>query len=500
MSLHSAVGPRQDENSIIEDDSNMASSSERTPLLASPSNTMPSRSMQYLAALSACTAAMAVGTTMGWTSAAEKPLTNSAIPGDYKIDSNQFSWVSAMLSIGAIVGAVPLGYLANIIGRKKVIILLAPFMSIGYLLLAFSTGFWMLLLGRFILGGVTGAYCVVVPMYTGEIAEPAIRGVLGSFFQLLITAGILLAYALNALNVSLLWINIVFAILPAIMAIMVLYFPDSPRWSISKGHETDARNALKVFRGTSDVEDEIQLIKDDITREREAKLPFSQAVSTTAAKKALFLALTVMLFQQFSGINAVIFYASQIFADAKVPLEESQCTVIVGVCQIIATYVSTLIIDRAGRKPLLISSGAIMAISGALLGLYFYLTEQTHVTDGVDISWLPIVSMVVFIILFSLGYGPIPWLYMGEVFSDQIKETGMSIATVVNWISVFIVTKFYGDLKEGIGGYGAFWVFSAISVLGCFFTFFFVLETKGKTFDQIQMELAGEKPKNLNRI
>lgn len=499
MSWHSDLVQRQDEQVDTEYDSAMAGSfTEKTPLLAPPSSTMPSRSMQYVAALAACLSAMAVGTTMSWTSAAQKPLTAGA-KGDFQISETEFSWVSAFLSIGAIVGAVPLGYLANIIGRKKVIIFLAPIFVLGYLLLAFANSYWMLLLGRFLLGAVTGAYCVVAPMYTGEIAEPAIRGVLGSFFQLLITAGILFIYALNALDVPLLWVNIVSAIIPAIMAGLMLFFPDSPRWHLSKNHVSEAQSALEFFRGTHNVNDEMDSIKQSLQEDALAKLPFVQSFSTPAAKKGMILALSVMLFQQFSGINAVIFYASKIFEDAHVKLEPSQSTVIVGVCQIIATYVSTLIIDKLGRKPLLILSGAVMAISGAVLGLYFYLQQKTTVTADVDISWLPILCMVVFIVVFSLGYGPIPWLYMGEVFSSQIKETGMAIATVVNWLSVFIVTKFYGDLQESIGGYGAFWVFSGISVLGCFFTFFFVLETKGKTFVQIQREL-GDKQDNLQRV
>ena len=113
-------------------------------------------------------------------------------------------------------------------------------------------------------------------------------------------------------------------------------------------------------------------------------------------------------------------------------------------------------------------------------------------TDVTALSWLPILCMVVFIIMFSLGYGPIPWLYMGEVFTVQIKAPGMSITTVVNWFSVFIVTKFYSNLDVALHNYGPFWIFSAISIAGCVFVAFMLVETKGKSFEQIQAELSGQ--------
>ncbi|KAJ1524856.1 hypothetical protein ONE63_009723 [Megalurothrips usitatus] len=471
-------------------------STEKTPLLG-PSSAKEAmegaKGTQYMGALAACMSAMAVGTTMGWTSAAGILTADRTAPEDFRTSKDDFSWVSAFLSIGAIIGAIPLGILANLIGRKKVLLFLAPFMVIAYLLLAWANSVWMLYLARFILGAVTGAYCVVAPMYTGEIAEASIRGVLGSYFQLLITGGILFVYVLAALELDLFWVNIACACIPAVMAAMVSFFPDTPRWYLSKGQTDSAKSSLRFFRGSSyDVDREIQEIQTSLDEEAAAKLPITEAFSTTAAKKGLFLALSVMIFQQFSGINAVIFFSAQIFEAAHSTLKPSVATVVVGCCQIVATYVSTLLIDRLGRRILLILSGLSMALSGAVLGVYFYL----DLLKDVDIGWLPILCMVVFIVMFSLGYGPIPWLYMSEVFSAQIKETAMSIATVMNWASVFVVTKFYDQLSTAIGNYSTFWIFSAISITGCFFTFFFVIETKGKAFEQILRELGGSTPSN----
>lgn len=446
------------------------------------------KTKQYLGALTVCLSAMAVGSTMGWTSAAGilKDKTQ-----EFHISDDDFAWVGAFLSIGAICGAIPLGILANVIGRKMVLIGLAPLMALGYVLLAIANSVVMLYVARFILGAVTGAYCVVAPMYTGEIAENSIRGILGSYFQLLITAGILFVYALNAFGVSLLGINITCACIPVVMGVLVfIFFRDTPVWYLSKRRVDDATKALQFYRGKEDVQSELDAIQESIDKREREKVSFKDAFSTREAKMGMFLALSVMLFQQFSGINAVIFYSQDIFDAANAGIPASISTVIVGVCQIIATYVSTLVIDRLGRKPLLLFSGFIMALSGAVLGGYFFMQ---HDGNAADIGWLPIVCMVVFIVVFSLGYGPIPWLYMSEVFSDQIKETAMSIATVVNWAAVFVVTKFYNDLDKSLGSYGPFWIFSAISVLGCFFTFFFVVETRGKDISEILAELRGRR-------
>ncbi|XP_034254858.1 facilitated trehalose transporter Tret1-like isoform X2 [Thrips palmi] len=445
------------------------------------------RTTQYLGAVTVCLSAMAVGSTMGWTSAADS-LKNKT--HDFHITEEEFAWVGAFLSIGAIFGAIPLGFLANVIGRKMVIIALAPAMTAGYLLLAFANSLAMLYVARFILGAVTGAYCVVAPMYTAEISENSIRGVLGSYFQLLITSGILFVYALNACGVSLMAINITCACIPVVMGVLVFFFYDTPVWYLSKGRSEDARKSLQFFRGTDNVENELTAIQEGIEERKRSKVKFTEAFSTREAKMGLFLALSVMLFQQFSGINAVIFYSKQIFDAAHAGIESNLSTVIVGVCQILATYVSTLMIDRLGRRLLLIFSGAMMALSGALLGVYFYIQETG---DASSIGWLPITCMVVFIIVFSLGYGPIPWLYMSEVFSDQIKETAMSIATVVNWVAVFVVTKFYSDLVNSVHTYGTFWIFTIISIIGCFFTFFCVVETKGKDISEVLAELRGRR-------
>lgn len=178
-----------------------------------------------------------------------------------------------------------------------------------------------------------------------------------------------------------------------------------------------------------------------------------------------------------------------LFQEAGSELEPSTATIIVGVIQVVITFISTLVVDRLGRRILLMISGGVMAICTLLLGVYFYLSTETD--DSTDLGWLPLTSVCVFIVAFSLGYGPIPWMMVGELFAPQIKGFASSLSCVLNWLLAFLVTRFYSDLKDAFSTQATFWIFAVISAIGTVFVFFIVPETKGKTLDEVQRVLGG---------
>lgn len=192
-------------------------------------------------------------------------------------------------------------------------------------------------------------------------------------------------------------------------------------------------------------------------------------------------------------MNTCNIKCNMLFQSAGSTLEASTATIIVGVIQTIATFFSTLFVDRIGRRILLFISDLVMAVCTLVLGVYFFLKTETT-DDTSSIGWLPVTSVCLFIITFSLGYGPIPWMMVGELFAPQIKGFASSLSCVLNWILAFIVTRFYSDLAVSFGTHTTFWIFSVISVIGTVFVFFLVPETKGKTLDEIQKELAGSAP------
>lgn len=196
-----------------------------------------------------------------------------------------------------------------------------------------------------------------------------------------------------------------------------------------------------------------------------------------------------MVFQQFSGINAVIFFTESIFNSAGSTLNAALCSIIVGVVQVIMTLCSSLLIERAGRKMLLLFSSTVMSICLAILGAYYNMKDNHK--DVSSIGWLPLFCVAFFIISFSVGYGPIPWLMMGELFLPDAKGKAVSLTVMFNWVCVFVVTKCFGMMNTSLGSDITFWFFATWMAVATVYVALAVRETKGKTASQIQDWLSG---------
>jgi len=204
----------------------------------------------------------------------------------------------------------------------------------------------------------------------------------------------------------------------------------------------------------------------------------------------------LMLFQQLSGINAVIFYTVQIFDSANVDLDPSVSTMIVGGVQIAATLASIFVVDRLGRRILLLFSDIVMCISLVALGLYFKMKEDGN---AANIGWLPLISLILFIVAFSVGYGPLPWMMLGELLPPKVKGLTASIATMFNWFLSFLVTKFFANMLKSFGDAWSYWTFAIICAAGTVFVFIFVPETKGKSLDDIQKLFGAPEAKTTEK-
>ncbi|XP_037933161.1 facilitated trehalose transporter Tret1 [Teleopsis dalmanni] len=445
---------------------------------------------QYIAALAAAGGALAAGTLLGWTN----PAQNDVIAGKYGFDvsEDQFSLVGSFVTLGAACVCIPIGILINMIGRKLTMLLLVLPFTLGWCLLIWAQNVSMLYAARFILGVSGGAFCVTAPMYTGEIAEKDIRGTLGSFFQLMITAGILLVYGLGA-GLNLFWLSVACGLIPLIFGAIFFFMPETPTYLVGKNKEEQAIKSIQWLRGSNyDYNTEIEELKAVDAKIKEESISVMSALLRPTTLKALFISLGLMFFQQLCGINAVIFYSTDIFRDAQTGIDEQLSTILVGVMQVIATFVSVIVVDKLGRRILLLASGSVMSISTIAMGVYFYM-QQKDVESVSSLGWLPVCSLCAFIIMFSIGYGPVPWLMMGELFATDIKGVAGSLAGTTNWVLAFIVTKFFVNLKQAMGNGETFWLFAGITVVGIFFVFFFVPETKGKSLQEIQDILAGRR-------
>ncbi|XP_017043359.1 facilitated trehalose transporter Tret1-2 homolog isoform X2 [Drosophila ficusphila] len=447
---------------------------------------------QIVAALAAAGGAFACGTLLGWTSPAQTAIVDDHKGYDFDVDKTQFSWVGSAMTLGAACVCIPIGILINLIGRKwTMMFLVLPFV-IGWAMLIWAANVGMLYASRFILGISGGAFCVTAPMYTGEIAEKDIRGTLGSFFQLMITIGILFVYAIGA-GLDIFWVSVVCGILPLIFGVIFFFMPESPTYLVSKDRSESAIKSIQWLRGKEyDYEPELAELRETDRETQANKVNVWAALNRPVTRKALAISMGLMFFQQVCGINAVIFYSSRIFEEANTGIGAQWATILIGIMQVVATFVSTLVVDKLGRRILLLASGVSMAVATTAIGVYFYLQKQDP-DQVTSLGWLPVASLCVFIIMFSMGYGPVPWLMMGELFATDIKGFAGSLAGTSNWLLAFVVTKTFEDLNDGLGIGGTFWLFAGLTVVGVIFVFFAVPETKGKSLNEIQQELAGNR-------
>ncbi|KAF5274012.1 hypothetical protein FQA39_LY01127 [Lamprigera yunnana] len=335
-----------------------------------------------------------------------------------------------------------------------------------------------------------GAACVAAPIYVTELGEPEIRGTLGTFFQLQITIGFLLGYILGGTIDSFKVLALVSSVVPVIFLLTYSFMPESPIFLRLNSKTDQARESLQFFRGRDyDVDSELsKIVENQPAANNNGK--FSDLYTNKATLKAMIIALALMFFQQMSGINAVLFNAVTIFQLSGSLLHPNVCTIICGVIQVGATYGATVLIDRLGRKMLLIISGGVTSLCLMILGAYFYMRQLEY--DLNNFNFVPLICIAVYLIVFSIGFGPIPWMIAGDIFSPQVKSLACSISAAFNWILAFMVTKFFNSLQDLIGIGFTLVLFAIICFSSVVFTIFVIPETKGKTFQEVQDLLSGQ--------
>ncbi|ODN03069.1 Facilitated trehalose transporter Tret1-2 [Orchesella cincta] len=442
---------------------------------------------QFLAAGVATLGALGLGTVLGYTSPALPDIKNSTMFSH--LEESDHSWIGSIAPIGACVSGPVAGFLVDTFGRKKCMLFVAPLFILGWLLIAFAEYVEMIFAGRFITGFCGGTFSLAAPVYISETAESSIRGTLGSSLQLMINCGVLTTYVIGYF-LEWNWLALVCASIPAGFFVAMIFMPESPRYLMSKKDKVGASNALKWLRGASQhqqVKDELNALQASI---EECEVPKFRAMFTGSILKPLGISLALMFFQQWNGNNAIVFYTVDIFNDAGSTLDPKIATIIVGAVQVVASIVAAILMDKAGRRVLLLLSGALMTAALSVLGGFFYMKEEDPSVKDY-LGWLPLLCLMVFIVAFSLGFGPIAWLLAGEILPPNVKGRASALATSFNWLNTFVVTKVFDNIKIGLGIEWCFWIFGIAAFLGDIFVILFVPETKGKSLDEIQMHFKG---------
>ncbi|XP_034104789.1 facilitated trehalose transporter Tret1-2 homolog isoform X3 [Drosophila albomicans] len=416
---------------------------------------------QIVAAFGLSMCAFSIGNAAAYTSPALPSMTNKNVTS-FSVSTQEASWVGGIMPLAGLVGGILGGPLIMYVGRKMTAMLsFVPFF-IGWTLIAFASSVAMVLVGRGLSGFAVGVASLALPVYLSEAIHPLIRGILGLMPTLIGNFGMLSCFIIGYFaNWSPL--AIISGLLCIPFLVLLFFVPESPRWYLTKGKPEKAESALtRLRRKNTNVADEFKEMTKRLADEAEGSNTCKD-IFQKKYFKPVSIAVALMIFQQLSGISAVIFYTVMIFNMSDSSVDSYLSTIIVGTVNFMASLLAIFNIDHAGRKVLLIISALSMIITLFVLSAFFYCKSREMNLDGV--GWVPLVCLVIYVLGFSMGFGPIPWLMMGEILPSRIRAPAASLVVGCNWGFTFIVTKTFQDL--------------------------IVPETKNKSLEQIEEELTG---------
>jgi sugar porter (SP) family MFS transporter len=402
------------------------------------------------------------------------------------LSSFQQELVTSLLLVGAAVGALFAGRIADRVGRRLTVLGPALIFIVGVLLAAFTPTFPVLLVARIVIGLAVGAASMVVPLYIGEVAPPRIRGALVSMNQLAITSGILVSYLADyGLADTKSW-RLMFglAAIPAVLLFTGMVFQaESPHWLIMRGRDAEARRVLSRLRAPEEIEPEIA----EVHRVTELEQLRTRDLLSAKLRPMLAVGVLLAIFQQVTGINTVIYYAPTLLQSAGFGTNGALlANVVNGGVNVIMTIIAIRLLDRVGRRPMLLAGTTGMAVGMFLTAFSFSAGEQLHGARAVT----AILGLLIYTGSFAVGLGPVFWLLIAEIYPLTIRGAAMSVATIANWSANFVVTISFLTIKNAIGGMGVFLLFGSLTLVALLYFWRKVPETKGRSLQELEQDLT----------
>ena len=401
------------------------------------------------------------------------------ITATFSLSSLLVEVVTSWVTLGALFGSLLGGELADRLGRTRALLIAAVTFTLGSLVEGLAVDTVMLVAGRLLVGAGVGVAAVAAPLYAAELAPAALRGRFVSAYQLAIAGGIFVAYLVDgwlAHSDAWRWMLGGSAALGLALLGVALVAPESPRWLLAKGRRAEAISAMRKVSPDTDAS-----LK---TAGQGGARASWREVFEARWRRPLLVGVGLAVFQQITGINAIIYYADQIFAAAGFASRSSQTVVTlwaVGGVNVLATLVAVAFIDRLGRRKLLLSGLLGMGVSLLVVGVAF------EFAGGAAAGVVTLVALVAFIGCYAFSLGPVVWTVINEIFPGHIRGRAVAVATAVNWAAAFLVSQCFLSLIEAIGRPFTFGLFALLCALGWIWVYRTVPETKGLSLEQIQL-------------
>ena len=429
---------------------------------------------------------------------------SAALPGikaEFSLSVLMVQVVTSWVTLGALVGSLAGGALSDWVGRKRTMLLAGALFTFGAFVQWSAPDAAILVVGRFIVGVGVGVAAVAAPLYAAELAPAHLRGRFISSYQLAITIGIFLAYLVNAQLVAGDpsagggWRLMLGAAAAPGLALLVvaLVTPESPRWLMMVNRRTEAEAIARKVEPAASVDAHLDAIETALRKDKDAA-PWGE-IFHREWRRPLMVAVGLAVFQQITGINAIIYYATQIFESAGFSTEASRAAVTtwaIGGVNVLATLIAIAFIDQVGRRILLLAGLIGMGASLIVVGVAFrFISSEGQAAAGPTVAGIvTVVALVVFITSFAFSLGPVTWTVINEVFPARVRGRGVALATAINWGSAYVVSQFFLSLVQTIGSSGTFWLFALFCIVGWVWVYRVVPETKQQSLEQIQQSWA----------
>ena len=417
------------------------------------------------------------------------------IQREFAVSDRVLEHIVSSMMFGAAVGAACAGWLSGHFGRKRSLVFSAALFVVGSLACAASWSPESLIAARIALGLAIGVAAFTAPLYLAEIAPEDKRGAMISTYQLMITIGIFVAFLSDlafSYTESWGWMLGIIALPGALFLLGVLGLPESPRWLVLRGRSRDATTVLRNLRG-----DDAIATREVVEIEAQLQTPQSGLrlfMENRNFRRSVGLGVLLQVVQQLTGINVVMYYAPRIFQDLGYATSAQMWfTAIVGLTNVLATFIAIGFVDRWGRRPILYAGFVVMAVGLGVVGTLMHAGMGTQAE-----RLLAVAMLLVFVVGFAFSAGPLVWTLCSEIQPLKGRDFGIGVSTVTNWVGTFIVGATFLTLLNHFGHAQTFWLYAAFNAAFILFTWALVPETKGVTLEKIERNLMEGKP--LRRI